>query len=88
MNSVHDLLVASWTLDLFAASEWLTMVLKLKETRGGCAAVGGLVIGLICTQMLLVFEPLRVIHHSRHAENGEEWLAGWKIVVSFGVRSK
>ena len=63
LRPMPNWLVASWTMGLFAASEWLTTMLKLSETLGGCAALGGVVVGMNCALLLLVFEPVRTIHH-------------------------
>jgi len=79
-----DLLVASWTMEVFAASEWLTMVLKLKESKvgSGCTVVGGIVIGLLCSLLLLFFEPIRTIHHVLMMA-----LSGVAMVIAFSRRN-
>lgn len=79
-----DLLVASWTMELFAASEWLTMVLKLKDAKvgSGCTVIGGIVIGLLCSLLLLLFEPILTIHHILMMA-----LSGVAMVIAFSRRN-
>ena len=79
-----DLLVASWTMEIFAVSEWLTMVLKLKDAKvgSGCTVVGGIVIGLLCSLLLLFFEPIRTIHHILMMA-----LSGVAMVIAFSRRN-
>jgi len=69
LNGVGNLVVGSWVLGLVGDSYWLVAMFKVPR-RAVCNLLSGTTLALVAAAMMLLFEPLHVVHHVASATLG------------------
>ena len=77
-----NVMVAAWVLDVFSATAWLVSMLKLKDRWLCTPGIAGFLIGLQSIVIMLVFDPIRVLHHVTISE-----LTAAAMVVSMSMNN-